>query len=471
MIACGSGATTSATTASTRLPVAIAAGGGSDWPEFGGNPQRSDASNAPTGITAANVAGLPRRRIDLPGTVDSSPIYLHGVSVAGGAHDVFIVTTTYGRTLALDASDGHILWQFTPHGIGGWEGSYQVTNASPAADPDRRYVYAASPDGRIHKLALTDGHEAAGWPVRVTLDSAREKLGGSLGVEGSSVIAVTGGYIGDAPPYQGHVVAISRASGRVTAVFNSLCDGRHHLIVPSSCASSDSAIWARGGAVTEPGSGRLLVGTGNGPYNGRSDFGDSVVELDFRSLHRRQSFTPTNQADLNTSDTDLGSAAPAILPGGLVLAGGKDGILRLRDQRRLDGRAVGTPARTGGELQTLSGPGGSQLLAQPAVWGNDVFVATSGGTAAYVVRGRRLHLLWQNGHSGSSPIVAGGLLYVYDVAAGELDVYRPSSGRRVAALPAGGGHWNSPVIAGGRIALGEGNVNDQSTHGVLDLYG
>ena len=36
---------------------------------------------AATGITAANVAKLTRRQVSLDGTVDSSPIYLHGVSV------------------------------------------------------------------------------------------------------------------------------------------------------------------------------------------------------------------------------------------------------------------------------------------------------------------------------------------------------------------------------------------------------
>ena len=78
-----------------------------------------------------------------------------------------------------------------------------------------------------------------------------------------------GGYIGDAPPYQGHVVAIDAGSGHIAHVWNSLCSDRHSLIVPSTCAGSDSAIWGRGGAVVEPGSGRLLVATGNAPFDGK----------------------------------------------------------------------------------------------------------------------------------------------------------------------------------------------------------
>ncbi len=77
-----------------------------DWPEFGLNPQRSDVSELPTGITAANVGHLRHMTVALPGTVDSSPIYLHGVTVDGAVHDAIVVTTTYGKTLAIDANSG-----------------------------------------------------------------------------------------------------------------------------------------------------------------------------------------------------------------------------------------------------------------------------------------------------------------------------------------------------------------------------
>ncbi len=50
-------------------------------------------------------------------------------------------------------------------------GSAQVTTATPVADPDRRYIYAASPDGLIHKLAVATGRQvsSAHWPARITL--------------------------------------------------------------------------------------------------------------------------------------------------------------------------------------------------------------------------------------------------------------------------------------------------------------
>ena len=67
-------------------------------------------------------------------------------------------------------------------------------------------------------------------------------------------------------------------------------------------------------------------------------------------------------------------------------------------------------------------------------------------------------------------MVAGGLLYVNNAAAGELDVFAPTTGKLVARLPAGQGHWNSPIVSDGRIALGEGDANAQMTTGALNIY-
>ena len=105
----------------------------------------------------------------LPGTADSSPIYVHGALVGGATRNVAVVTTTYGRTVAIDADSGRILWTFTPPGYGRVAGSSQITTTSPLVDPSRAFVYAASPDGLVHKLALAGGTEAreGSWPVSV----------------------------------------------------------------------------------------------------------------------------------------------------------------------------------------------------------------------------------------------------------------------------------------------------------------
>jgi hypothetical protein len=454
-----------------------------NWPEFGLNPQRTDASNESTGITAANVAHLRRLQIALPGTVDSSPIYLHGVSVAGSVRDVAIVTTTYGKTLAIDASSGAILWTFTPPGYSSWAGSPQITTASPLVDPDRRFLYAASPNGLIHKLSLADGSEdpSGSWPVSITRDPTHEKIAAALNINGPDVVAATGGYFGDAPPYQGHVVLIERFTGALRGLFNTLCSNRRQLIVPSSCPASDSAILSRGGAVVEPGGQRILIDTGNGPFNGSSDFGDSVLELTFPGLQLRQSFTPTDQEHLNTSDTDLGSSAPALLGDNRVVLAGKDGIMRVLALSRLNGRPPARPpsgrhTTLGGEVQQLPTPGGGELFTAPAVWHNGgattVFVADFEGTGAYALRDGRLQTLWTSDTAGTSPIVAGGLLYVYEPSGGGIDVYNPGDGSShpVAKLPGAPGHWNSPIAVDRHVIEPEGDANEHKLSGTLDLF-
>ena len=445
-----------------------------NWPEFGLDPQRSDATSLSTGITPANVAHLRRVAVSLPGTVDSSPVYVHQASVAGGPHNAVIVTTSYGKTLAIDADSGRVLWTFTPRGYSGWAGTSQITNASPLIDPDGRFVYAASPGGQIHKLTLATGRDAAGWPVSVTRDATHEKLGAALNIDGAYLLVATSGYLGDAPPYQGHLLAITRSSGRIASVFNTLCATRRAVIVPSSCSASDSAILSRGGAVVEPGGPRVLISTGNGPWNGATNFGDSVIELSLAGLRARQAFTPTDQARLNESDTDLGSSAPVLLGHGRVLIAGKDRVMRVLSAARLDGHRPSLPNRLGGEVQQVPLPGGGELFSAPGVWrhagATTMFVGAEGATAAYTLARGRLKLVWQNSNPGTSPVLAGGLLYVYDASSGGIYVYKPNSGNPIAKLPGSAGHWNSPIVADGHVIEPEGDANDRSSSGTLDLF-
>lgn len=478
---CG-GASNAQTTpkASSQIPTpstATVSGSGRllDWPEFGLDPQRSDATEGATGITAANAGRLRHILVRLPGTVDSSPIYLHGATVAGRSRDVVLVTTTYGKTIALDASSGQVLWTFTPPGYNGWAGTPQITTASPLADPEGGFVYAASPNGLIHKLSLADGKEVGGsWPVSITKDPMRQKITAALNVDGPYLIATTGGYFGDIPPYQGHVVLIERASGRIAAVFNSLCANRRSLFEPSTCSASDSAILSRAGAVVEPGGKRIVLDTGNGPWNGHTNFGDSVIELSVPSLRLRQAFTPTDQEHLNDSDLDLGSSGPALLGHDRVALAGKDGILRVLRLSSLDGHPPGGRERLGGEAQTLPLPGGGMLFTAPAVWQHDgrttMFLGDEHATAAYVLRAGRLQLAWENQIPGTSPVFAGGLLYVYDPDEGGIEVYRPASSHPIAKLPGEAGHWNSPIVVDGHVIEPAGNANAHLLSGTLEIF-
>lgn len=453
----------------TSLASAVAAQSApvQDWPTFGGNVQSTSANPRPTGITAANVTQLGHREVRLDGLVDASAIYLHGVTVRGTRHDAIFVTTTYGRTIALDAESGETLWEYTPDSYQDLAGTRQITNSTPVADPDRQFIYAASPDGYIQKLAVSDGQRL--WRTSVTKLPQREKMDSPLKFFRGHVIAVTAGYIGDRPPYQGHVAILDGRSGELLEVWNSLCSDRAGLLEPGSCARTQSGIWGRSGAVIDPSDGDIFVATGNGDWNGKTDWGDALIELNASATKMLGNYTPSNTEELNSDDLDLGSTSPVLLGGGLIAQGGKDGKIRLLSRKA----NAGAVPHEGHELQIVSTPSGTDLFSQPAVWQRGgqtwMFAADNGGTAAWELQNGRLQEKWKNDISGTSPFEAGGLLFVYAVEGG-LNIYEADSGRRITTLPCGAGHWNSPIVLNGEIILPEGNANRRATSGVLAIW-
>jgi outer membrane protein assembly factor BamB len=437
-----------------------------DWLRFGVDVGRSSDLAAPTGITAANVGALHRQQVSIDGTVDASPIYLHAVQIRGKPHDAFFVTTTYGKTLAIDADSGTVLWEYTPATYGSVAGSRQITTSTPVADPDRQFIYAASADGHVQKLAVADGHVV--WSTAITQLPTREKIASPLNYFNGSVVAVTGGYIGDAPPYQGHVAILDAATGSLAHVWNSLCSDQHALLDPSACSETRSAIWGRAGAVIDSATGNIFVATGNATWDGRTNWGDAVIELSPDATQIVANYTPSNTAQLDDEDADIGSTSPVLLGGGFIAQGGKDGKIRVLSLQQI----AGTTPHKGGEAQVVSTPSGADLFTAPAVaraGTPTLYAADGGGTEAWGVSGGQLQPLWKNGNAGTSPVVAGGLLYVYDPG-GSLRVYDPPTGHLVATLAAGSGHWNSPIVVDGRIALPEGSSNAHATRGVLDIW-
>ena len=133
-------------------------------------------------------------------------------------------------------------------------------------------------------------------------------------------------------------------------------------------------------------------------------------------------------------DVDLGSTSPVLLGGGFVAQGGKDGTIRLLDWQRMRGHGAAPGRRGADRLHAV----GHRLFTAPAVWhaGGDtwLFAADNGGTAAWTFSGGKLTQAWNNGNGGTSPVVAGGLLFVYD----------PGGGLRV--YDAGHGHVSSPTL-------------------------
>jgi outer membrane protein assembly factor BamB len=441
---------------------------GHDWTQFGWDDARTSVSTAPTGIDEKNVATMRRQQVTLDGTVDASAIYLSDVAVNGAPHDALFVTTTYGKTIAINANTGAILWTYTPPGYQSWTGTRQITNSTPVADPGREFIYAATPDGHVQKLAVADGH--AIWSTAVTSLPDKEKIASPLSYYAGHIIAVTGGYIGDAPPYQGHVAILDAVSGKLLHVWNSLCSDRAGIITPSDCPESGSAIWGRAGAVIDSATGDIYVATGNGRWDGKTYWGDAVLRLDSSATRMLGNYTPSNSNALADADADIGSTSPALIGGGDIVQAGKDGKIRVLSGASMTGAAP----HSGGELQAVPTPSGNRVFTAVAVRhgpsGMSVFVTDNDGTTAWTASSGKISPLWQNNNGGTSPVIAGGLLYIYDPRGGGLRVYVPSSGKLITALPCGSGHWNSPIVIDHMIVVPEGTSKDHSTTGILDIW-
>lgn len=451
----------------------------SNWPVFGHDPSRSGVDAGDGILTRVNVHRLQARwQITFPNhdVADSTPILLQNVYVRGTRRTMLFQTTKLGVTYGINAASGNILWHFVTHGP-------KITNSTPAADPSGKAIYVPGVDGFVRKLDASNGHElsAPGFPARITRMVTTEKDASPLNVANGYLYAVTSGYIGDAPPYDGHVVGVRLSDGH-HRVWNSLCSNDRKLPTPTSCQYSDAGIWSRGGAVVDPDSamnGEVYVATGNGQFDagsGGDDYGDSVIGLTGGPLDFVSSYTPADYEQLERNDEDLGSTSPALLPRQegsstplMLVQGGKDQILRLLDRNPLPG--------IGGELQQISLPW--RLFATPPVWVDRngsawIFLGFPQAVDAYRLTTDRRGLsklvgMWRStagstGGEGTSAVVSNGIVFVaFDNAIVALNALTgrelwtsamPSAGKTIGPV-----HWESPIVVNGWVYCSDENGN------------
>ena len=51
-----------------------------------------------------------------------------------------------------------------------------------------------------------------------------------------------------------------------------------------------------------------------------------------------------------------------------------------------------------------------------------------------------------------------------------MDIRRPQTGALVRALPVAPGHWNSPIVVGGRVIAPTGSYHDSSSSSTVFVY-
>ncbi len=449
-------ATASATPAASPTASATASQAATldDWPLDQHDAARTGVSNE-TGGPAGALTLQKLWQTNLGDIADSSPIEWNGMLYA---------TVHGGTTYGISASTGKTLWTFTTSGNG-------ITTSEPAYDTSANELYAGGLDGKIHRLNPATGAEdtSHGFPATITIATKTEKNASPLNIANGYVYAQTSGYNGDAPPYVGHVVAVSTTTGAVH-VFNSLCASQTTVIDPSTCSQSDSGLWSRSGPVVDPDAqmgGAVYAATGNGDFAPASgDYGDTMLQLAADMSSLKGYYAPSNALELQQDDLDLGSTSPALIPRQptsntplMAIQGGKDSLLRLINRSGLNEGSV---------LQSITLD--AKVFSAPAVYQSPsgtlyVYVGLPDGMYAYALTTMggtsQLTQVWKAsltlGNEGTSAAVRNGVVYV--AASNELVALDATTGATLASATIGGVHWESPLVARGVVYVADQSDN------------
>ena len=179
---------------------------------------------------------------------------------------------------------------------------------------------------RLHALDLATGADLPESPVTITTDSfvprhaepaPRAPARQRHGLHRPTPRTAT------ASPTTASSWPTTRSTLAQVAVFN------------ASPTGTEAGIWQTGQGPAADAEGNVYVGTGNGSWDGVSNFSESVLKFS-PQLKMLDWFTPTNHVELDRTDTDMNSSGPTLIPGThLLIAGGKEGVLYSLDTRNL----------------------------------------------------------------------------------------------------------------------------------------
>jgi hypothetical protein len=209
------------------------------------------------------------------------------------------------------------------------------------------YALDLSSGNQLAKISIQG--EVAGQGIGSTGSGAKAKIvfnplyqlnRPALALNGNMLYIAFGGHC-DTGPYHGWVFAYDVSNPKApkkVAVFCVTPNGKGPASPTNQFIEGLGGIWMSGEGPAIDESGNVYVATGNGTYNGTTDFSDSVLKMTLQGGQLRlvDWFTPTDQVELKDDDYDLGSGGVALIPNShLAVAGGKEGRLYLLDRNNL----------------------------------------------------------------------------------------------------------------------------------------
>ena len=330
---------------------------------------RTGANLNETILTSATVASNFGKRYarTVDGSIYGQPLYVSNVPIPGlGVHNVVYVVTMNDVVYAFDAdsnagSNAAPLWSVTfvnpAAGItavpatdvdngGNVVGNFGI-ESTPVIDlaSNTMFLLAQTKENgsyvqSLHALDITTGAERPNSRVVVTGSATGTGEGSvgnvlsfvpmiqnqraSLAIANNNVLIAWASHE-DAGPYHGWIISYDKTSLQQTGVICTTPNG------------IQGGIWMSGWAPAVDSGGYAYYSVGNGTWDGKRDFSESVIKVgSAERLAITDFFTPNDYAYLNSYDDDLGSTGVLLIPGTTAaVATGKQGILYLANFSKL----------------------------------------------------------------------------------------------------------------------------------------
>jgi outer membrane protein assembly factor BamB len=356
-----------------------------------------------------------------------------------------LVVTENNSVYSLDAQTGAVQWR-TNLGAPVPGDALQCGDIDPSgitgtpvidASTDTAFVVAFSHLHHfLYGINVKNGAIISNWSADPPgfVDTAQQQRS-ALSLANGMVYVPYGGLYGDCGPYHGWVVGLSENNTGRMNVYQ----------VPTT---REGGIWATSGAAVGS-SGTLYAATGNGASITSFDHGDSVISLS-PSLSEQGYFAPTNWAQLNQGDADVGSVGPSIVGPDTLFQIGKEGVGYLLNASYLGG--------IGGQLFSAgvcNGSFGGTAYTAPLL-----FVPCTNGLFAVRIGSGSFSAAWHtNSFDAGPPIATGGVVWSVDISSSTLYGFSAVTGHPLYSFSLGGVvHFCTPSAGDGHVFVG---ANDQ----------
>ncbi len=471
---------------------------------------------SPTDVQSSSFGQLFSTK--LTGSVYAQPLVVNGT---------VIVTTEDAMAYGINATTGAIEWtrSFGTPFLSSTINCSDLTpdigsTATPVVDPSTGDVYIttrletgsgglAGAEWYLQAVSSSTGKEVAGYPVEITgtpYNTPGVAFNQAYALQRTGLLLLDNTvYMGfasdcDITPYRGIVVGVSTKTNSVSTMWSDESG-------VGTDQNSQAGIWQSGAGLVSDKARTIILTSGNGvsPQPAASNhppatLSESVISLAVKGKGKgkivpTQFFAPSNAANLDANDEDLGAGGPIALPTPdfgttahrhLLVQVGKDGRIFLIDADHMGGFEQG-PGGTDAVLQTLGPFGG--VWGQPAAYGGQggwVYVVESGGgvlrALSYGVNGSKIPQLTSAATAGNFGYTSGPPMVTSDgTTAGSAVVWAVYSNggggndgelQAYNAIPSGGKLsllWSAPIGTASKFTVptawdGRVYVGDRSGH-------